>query len=119
MPHWASRPLNVLATSGMARRCLSQVLSVTSMNSETALETMWVTRGSSQPATAAIMKLIDPWQWTTALRGTGRRARPASASHTLRILRTASGWSCMAAWSRVYSLGGRSIDARHVSTHTS
>ncbi len=102
MPHWASSPLNVLATSGMARRCLSHVLSVTSMNSETALETMWVTRGSIQPATAAIMKLIDPWQWMTALRGTGSvGVATPSSSQTPRIFCTASGWSCMAAWSRV------------------
>jgi len=34
---------------------------------ETALETMVSTRGRS-PATAAMVKETDPWQWMTALR---------------------------------------------------
>lgn len=77
---------------------------------DTELLTTVVTSGR-RPALMAIMKLVDPWQCTTAL--------ILSSSVYSRIVRTAAGKSCTAASSRVYSTGGRSMLARQLRIHTS
>jgi hypothetical protein len=45
--------------------CFIRVWVVARTCSDTALETTCVTSGTN-PATAAIVKLTDPWQWTIA-----------------------------------------------------
>ena len=86
----ASRPHRGFSSSVMRRKIGSVYRSLNSENDgttgcrDTALLTIVVTCGSS-PATADIMKLVDPWQWTTAL----RCSSPVSRSTAF----TASGWS--------------------------
>ena len=76
----------------------------------TALATIVFTSGTS-PATADIMKLVEPWQWITAW--------TSSAPVCSTTLRTAAGWSWTAAWSSVQRRRGTSMLARQFSSHTS
>ena len=78
--------------------------------SETAFVSTVVTLGTS-PATADIMKLVEPWQWMIAL--------TSSAPVSRATVSTAAGWSCTAAWSRVHSFGSKSMLARQFSSQTS
>jgi hypothetical protein len=57
------------------------------------------------------MKLVEPWQWMTAL--------TSSAEVSSTTFLTAAGWSWTAAWSSVHSFGGRSMLARQFSSQTS
>src|ERR1700722_3853883 len=77
---------------------------------ETALETIVRTCGTS-PANALIMKLVEPWQWITALIS----SEPVCAQTVC----TACGRSATAAWSRVHRLWGISSGAPKFSSHTS
>src|ERR687887_1604170 len=98
------------AVGGIIQRSLALASLLTTGCSETAL-LMIVSTSGTRPATADIMKLVDPWQWMTALTDS---ARVSSIT-----LRTANGWSWTAAWSSVQWLGGRSMEARQFSSQTS
>jgi hypothetical protein len=98
------------ATSGTRLRSLKREKRGITGWSVTAFATIVRTSGT-RPATADIMKLVDPWQWMTAL--------SSSAPVSSATLRTAYGWSCSAAWSSVHSFGGRSMLARQFSSQTS
>jgi len=54
------------ATSGEIRLILNLEIGGMTGCSDTAFATMVFTSGTS-PATADIMKLVEPWQWMTAL----------------------------------------------------
>src|SRR5919201_6517707 len=99
-----------LAVGGIIHLSLALASLLTTGCSETALLTIVSTSGT-RPATADIMKLVEPWQWITAL--------TESARVSSMTLRTANGWSWTAAWSSVHLFGGTSIDARQFSSHTS
>ena len=103
-------PLVRCATTGATRLILNFDQGGTFGCSETALLTMVVTSGT-RPATADIMKLVEPWQWMTAW----QVSRPVCSSTAW----TSAGWSCTAAWSSVQSHGGRSMLARQLASQTS
>ena len=94
MPHCPSPPTPRRLTIGIVARCLSHVQKRTSKNNEIWLEMMWLTLSCGRkPATAAIMKLIDPWQWTTA-RSEASCGRVCAVCS--RTVATARGWSILA-----------------------
>ena len=98
------------ATSGTTFRSLKRETRGITGCSVTALATIVFTSGT-RPATADIMKLVEPWQWITAL--------TSSAPVSSTTFRTAYGWSCSAAWSSVHSFGAKSMLARQFSSQTS
>src|SRR5580704_2482099 len=109
-PHWGLRYSVAPLSSGSSLVILKRLNSGTTGCSETALVTTTVTSGT-RPATADIMKLVDPWQWMTAL----ILSQPVCSTTFL----TARGWSNTAALSRFQVLGLRSMLARQFSSHTS
>ena len=108
--HCGSAPSKIFDATGVRSESFSRESLVTVGCRDTAFDTTVRTSGTS-PASADIVKLVDPWQCTSALM--------LSAPVRCPDLRTAAGWSNTAAWSSVYRSGGRSIDARQSSTHTS
>ncbi len=81
--HWASIHGVSRVTNG-SMRCFSRASRGTSMWRDTPQDTTSVTAGT-RPAAAAIVKLTEPWQWTTAL--------SADAPVRSRIVATDAGWS--------------------------
>src|ERR1700744_3069154 len=77
--------------------------------SETALETTVRTWGTN-PLTADIIKLVEPWQWITACRSGDPVWRHTS--------RTATGWAFTAARSRSHWLGAQAMLPLPFSTQT-
>jgi hypothetical protein len=98
------------AITGVAALILTRETGGITGCSDTALVTTVLTSGTS-PATADMVRLVEPWQWTTALRSSA----PVRSS----TVRTAEGWSNTAAWSSVHGLGSTSVLARQFSIHTS
>src|SRR5882724_118696 len=110
MPHWGSRYEVMRFSTGTDSCILNEAKDGIIGCKETALLTIVFTSGNN-PATADIMKLVDPWQWITAL----MESAPVCSLTFL----TAAGWSYTAASSSVHELKRRSILARQFSSHTS
>src|SRR3954464_2818921 len=97
------------AVGGIIHWSFARAKRLTTGCSETALLTTVSTAGT-KPASADIMKLVEPWQWITALIS----VTPVSST----TFRTAAGWAYSPASSSVQWLAGTSIDARQFSSQT-